>query len=756
MNSPCGATYTYTGASTNPPSWGNLTNWFPQGVPAASDTIIIPGFPGGPVDAPNWTFTDLRLHGGSIRGTFTIGGTLDWTGGTFSGLITVSSNVVVNLAFVQAGVVNGRLINHGRIVWPAGTFSALVFDNGILENAADGSVDVQLDVDLLTGGVGNGQIINTGVIRKSGGGGISQLRAGVSMQNTGLLDLQSGRLDFYDGFTSSGTFNVTNGAALNLSSGTFHLLPGHQFTGGGDYGVLRWNAIIDGPITDPNFQLLYGILTISNQITGTLLWGGYATLAGAPTIASNGVLKNINAPCPTCFPVTLSGVLTNYGLFLWPTGTYPNIVFDNARQENMPGALVDVQMDGGLSLGPGGPGVFNNAGTLRKSVGNGGGVAMAFQKGFVFNNTGLVEVQSGAFQFTDGFTSSAPFSLATNTAVELSGGTFHFLPGHAFSGPGTYRVDGPVVIDGPITEPNWQLTGGVLTISNQISGMLAWSDGTLAGAPTVASTGVLSYLRPGAAGSPLTLSGVLTNHGVFRWPTGSYPTIVLSSGRLENMPDGLVDMQVDGGFYSEGSSAQVNNAGVLRKSVGGGTGIFANGVGFQNTGLLDIQSGTMQLPGNSLLAGGRLNSGLASRSEWGRVAFSGAGVLNGSLSASPIGGFIAGVGEHYQVVSSGGLNGGFTSLSLPNHFFVTNTASSIFLVVGSGGPATLTSPARTGTNLIFSFQTEAGGSYTLQANADLGTTNWSFVQAIPGDGSLKSIVTPCTGIPQHFFRLVQP
>ncbi|MCX6929718.1 MAG: hypothetical protein NT154_41875, partial [Verrucomicrobia bacterium] len=381
------ATYTYTGASTNPPSWYNVTNWSPYGVPAASDTIIITG---GPVDAPNWTFSDLRLNGGAIRGAFTIGGTLQWTGGTLSGLITVPSNVVINLAFVQAGVLSGRLVNHGRIVWPAGTWAAWSFDNGILENAPDGSVDVRLDVDLLTGGVGSGQINNAGVIRMNGGGGTSQLRAGVSMQNTGLLDLQSGRLDFNGGFTSSGTFNVTNGAAISLSSGTFHLQPGHQFTGGGDYGVLGGNAIIDGPITDPHFLLSGGTLTMSNQITGTLLWGGYATLAGAPTIASNGVLKNINAPGSGGFPVTLSGVLTNYGLFLWPTGTYTAIVFDNARLENMPGALVDVQLDGGLHRGPAGPGVFNNAGTLRKSGGSGGSEFTAFQPGFVFNNTGLV------------------------------------------------------------------------------------------------------------------------------------------------------------------------------------------------------------------------------------------------------------------------------------------------------------------------------------------------------------------------------
>ncbi len=99
-----GATFTYTGASANPGYWYNITNWSPYGVPDVSDTIIIPG---GSVGIPDGTYADVRLTGGTLQGTFTVGGTLLWTYGTLAGTVTVLSNAVVNLAFASAGTLTG-------------------------------------------------------------------------------------------------------------------------------------------------------------------------------------------------------------------------------------------------------------------------------------------------------------------------------------------------------------------------------------------------------------------------------------------------------------------------------------------------------------------------------------------------------------------------------------------------------------------------------------------------------------------------
>ena len=80
-----------------------------------------------------------------------------------------------------------------------------------------------------------------------------------------------------------------------------------------------------------------------------------------------------------------------------------------------------------------------------------------------------------------------------------------------------------------------------------------------------------------------------------------------------------------------------------------------------------------------------------------------------------------------NIITSGGLRGGLTSLNLPNHFFVTNSNNSVFLVVGDGGPPSFVGSACMGANFACSFQTEAGQSHTVEYNEDLNPTNWFSV-----------------------------
>lgn len=65
------ATFTWTGASAYPENWYNVTNWSPYGVPAHSDTIIVPS---GTAPFPGGAYDDVRLEGGSIGGSLTIAG----------------------------------------------------------------------------------------------------------------------------------------------------------------------------------------------------------------------------------------------------------------------------------------------------------------------------------------------------------------------------------------------------------------------------------------------------------------------------------------------------------------------------------------------------------------------------------------------------------------------------------------------------------------------------------------------------------
>src|ERR1017187_8763020 len=93
------------------------------------------------------------------------------------------------------------------------------------------------------------------------------------------------------------------------------------------------------------------------------------------------------------------------GQVVWTSGSGTTWYWyggNGARLENRPGGLLDVQLDGSFTLVSGTP-VINNAGTFRKSGGSG---TLTMSSAFVFNNSGLVSVQTGSLSFANGFTSS--------------------------------------------------------------------------------------------------------------------------------------------------------------------------------------------------------------------------------------------------------------------------------------------------------------------------------------------------------------
>lgn len=62
-------------------------------------------------------------------------------------------------------------------------------------------------------------------------------------------------------------------------------------------------------------------------------------------------------------------------------------------------------------------------------------------------------------------------------------------------------------------------------------------------------------------------------------------------------------------------------------------------------------------------------------------------------------------------------------------------------------------PAISGTNFTFSFQSIAGKTYVVQYEDDLQAASWLTLQTIPGDGTLKTVVTPIATSPRRFYRL---
>ncbi len=94
-------------------------------------------------------------------------------------------------------------------------------------------------------------------------------------------------------------------------------------------------------------------------------------------------------------------------------------------------------------------------------------------------------------------------------------------------------------------------------------------------------------------------------------------------------------------------------------------------------------------------------------------------------------------------------------------FIVSRTGTYTYLSTGlkltiSKAGLRLVQPQGLGTHFTFSFQTVTNTSYSVEYTDDLYTTNWNFLEALNGNGSLMQYVVPMTNGAQRFFRMRTP
>ena len=132
----------------------------------------------------------------------------------------------------------------------------------------------------------------------------------------------------------------------------------------------------------------------------------------------------------------------------------------------------------------------------------------------------------------------------------------------------------------------------------------------------------------------------LSNAGTITQAAGS--SLNLLSGSLNNLAGAVYDMQGDVSinshyyYYNNHSGAGTfNNAGLFRKSAGSETATIDSAVAFNNTGTVEVDSGTLQFgnftqtTGATDLKGGSLAFSSAAQILGGKVV--GSGAINGSI-----------------------------------------------------------------------------------------------------------------------------
>jgi hypothetical protein len=128
-----------------------------------------------------------------------------------------------------------------------------------------------------------------------------------------------------------------------------------------------------------------------------------------------------------------------------------------------------------------------------------------------------------------------------------------------------------------------------------------------------------------------------------------------------------------------------------------------------------------------------------------------------TLNVTLTNGYVPPIGTQFQIISSPGTYGSFSTLNVPAGMAVTySNTSGVYLTVTGSTPVQLQSPKISGGNFVFGFGTTNGLGYTVQQNSDLSTTNWTYYTNLIGNGSLYQVVAPGTNVTQLFFRVRQP
>ena len=710
-------------ASLHDGSWFDAPNtWGQASYPGSGDNV--------------WISTVVSFDSTTTGQSVTVSnldmesGTLNLSGPALLGMAGTNSywnnaNLEGSSSLLQLGSLT--LAGNNAIGWIGnqgvvhqGSIATLTINlNGHFDNEFGGTYDLQGDYPIVIGGGGGGEgpyFSNAGLLRKSGGIGITAINVAFNNEN-GAIEVDSGTLSLSGGgSSSSGAFTVAAGAVLDLTGGSGPTWGG-LVTGSGAGQVQLNSGSISG---NPSLTL--------NLPPGLFQWSGGA-MDG--TVINNNVIT-ISGSCA----ISRGGILSNSG-FLCHTNTATLAVTSSSHLENLTGGTYDLQTDGNIGQG-GGPGAdpyFDNYGLLRKSGGLGTSTI-----GLDFNNqSGAIEVDTGTLSLANnGASSNGTFTVSAGAALDLTGGWSPTWAG-VINGSGAGQV---------------QLSGGVINIDTSLTlnlpdGLFQWTGGWLQG--TVNNSNVVTI-----AGSNLVaLAGGFYNSSLLRH-TNTATQAVRSNAHFENLAGGTYDLEGDGNIGpggGGGADPYFNNYGLLRKS--GGLGTSAISIFFYNqNGAIEVDNGVLSV--NSYLQGtGTLTVKLGGRSagQFGQLAVSGGASLGGPLNVTLANGFAPVPGDQFQILSCSGLSGAFSSTNVPAGMSVSYSNNGVYLIVP---PMQILNPLFSGGNLIFSFSTVSNQSYTIQRNDDLATTNWVFYTNFTGNGSLLQLVAPVTNAPQRYFRLRQP
>ncbi|MDB9450838.1 Calx-beta domain-containing protein, partial [Dolichospermum circinale] len=551
--------------------------------------------------ASTWSAPVNLINGGLTgAGALTISNQLNWSGGTLSGTGKKTVTGILNLSGNQS-LDGTTLETTGTTVWTGnGTLSTS--NAAIWNNTSTGTIDLQSDADFSYNTGTKTTFNNAGTFTKSNGTTTDESYISGFFNNTGTVQVKAGTLNLSGGGTNTGNFSIDAGGTLRITAG-YNFNSGNSITGAGNFNIeggtttvnaaSTWSApvnLIGATLTGA------GALTISNQLN----WSG-GTLSGTGKKTVSGTLNCGTLDWGSNLIIDGTTLETSGATVL--TGSATFYAYNGAIWNNTSTGTIDLQKDSIFSQQSGNQSIFNNAGTFTKS----NGTTFADFAGFVFNNTGTVQVKAGTLSLGGGGTNTGSFSIDAGGTLRIIA-DYNFNTGNSVTGAGNFNIESgttTVNVDStwsaPVNLTGGNLTGtGALTISNKLN----WSGGTLSGTGKKTVTGILNL------SGDQTLDGTtLETTGATVW-TGNGAFIAYNGAIWNNTSTGTIDLQGDadpGFYYYTENQFTFNNAGTFTKSNGTTTDdSYISGL-FNNTGTVQVNKGRLRFTGGYTQTAGTTN-----------------------------------------------------------------------------------------------------------------------------------------------------
>ena len=675
-----GATLTWNNVNGD---WAVGGNWTPAGPPGTGDIAVVNV--ANPQLASDTTILGLNQGGGTVSGAgnLTVTGSSSWTGGSQSG--TGSSTYGDTLAITGPGLkvlVGGRTLNlGGTTTWSGNTATsnnAIRFWNGAtINNSGTFNDDNPFDSFIEHNVGGPHAFNNIGTFNKNANT-TTLVDSGVAFNNSGTVNVNSGVFLPGGGGTSTGTFNIADGAKLEFRNGN-HTLNNVTTSGAGTFQISTENvgadavvAVNGGTHTTP-FLLSGSTMTGTDaKFQGPVTWtGGTINGAATTTFANALTISGINTKSMTGGRTVAAGDTTWTG----NTGANNTIAISGGSIFTSSGTFTDSNAFNSSITGGNGGGTFNNNGTFDKQSATTTSVSTAF------NNSGTVNVNAGLFLPGGGGTSTGTFNIADGAKLEFRNGN-HTLNNVTTSGAGTFQIstenvgaDAVVAVNGGTHTTPFLLSGSTMTGTDAtFQGPVTWTGGTISGAAATTFTNDVTISGPGTkalvGGRTLNLEATTTwsgntgaNNNAIRFWNGA---TINNSGTFndENAFDSFIEHNV-------GGPHNFNNIGTFNKNSSTTTTVDF-GVNFNNSGSVNVNAGTFRTNNATDNQGTVTTAAGATFATLANADFQNHGILQGNGTYDPA--------ANRAVLNAGGVRPGTAgtvgALTIAGNF--TQTATGAF------------------------------------------------------------------------------